>query len=57
MPNAGMENSGDDSWPIKRQEQYDGTAMYKITVSSLTCEERQYAEEESDRASDSRMVI
>jgi len=59
MPNAGVENSEDDRCLIERgaDQQHDDTATYKITGSSLTFEENQYAEGESDRGSDTRMVI
>ena len=59
-PNVGVENSEDDRCPIERgtdQQQHDDTATYKITASSLTCEENQYAEGESDRECDTGMVI
>jgi hypothetical protein len=39
------------------QQQHDDTATYKITESSLTCEENQYAEGESDRESNTGMVF
>ena len=41
----------------QQQQHDDDTATYKIMESSLTSEENQYAEGESDRESDMGMVI
>ena len=71
MYNACVENSEDDRCPIKRgtdhhhhhhhqqqqQQQQRDTATDKTMESSLTSEENQYAEGESDRESDMWMAI
>ena len=61
MPNADVENTEDERCPIERgmdqQQQHDDTATYKIMESSSTNKENQYAEGESDRESDTEMMI
>jgi hypothetical protein len=55
-----VENTEEDTHPVGRvtdQQQHDGIAMDNVTARSLTSEGNQYAEDESDRACDTGMVI